>query len=499
MSETGERLLDRIGKSFNKRLRTDRKLLQLAGKIPKSADYITAGDYAVRTGELLSESIVENVEDLPNISRELAAEVLTPLLTYDHELVAEATQTIQENLNAEIGLGIEALTADLDTNRISGLIDKVSSYDNTADALWVMKEPVINYSQAVTDQTLRKNAELSAKIGVERYIVRQTERFERKQRKAGKGRKKGTYYTVPCEWCSAQAGRYVYKGNGSNIPKSVYQRHVGCRCTLTFENGKNRQNVWNHPETWTAEDAEETKKAVRSRQSKEERQEAQKRQQMAEAKLLGDVGFSSVDPLLLKRVDPELLDVTVERLTELEKRFNIIHRSDAPAFMYDGRRKAIAYVARNRLNTSRQDMAVCKIFRNLDELVEQERYAIKIGFSMPVNTDSLYELETYSITHEYGHMIHNFLYHQYKLQNGTGWHSYTDPMDLFMSKIRNEIKDIALAQNPGMTLADFIEKTSEYGLSNDYEFFAEAFANSQGGRPNEIGRAMQTFLERRGF
>lgn len=270
MSETGARLLAEIGGAFNKRMKTDREFLRLAGKIPKSADYGTAGDYAVRAGELLSQSIIEHVEDLPTIPRELAEELLPPLLSYDHDLVAEAARIVQENMNAEADLNIEALTAGLDTNRIDGLVDKVSSYEDTADSLWVLREPVVNYSQAVTDQTLKKNAEVSAKLGVERYIVRTAEAAGIKYRKATKGHKRGTAYSVPCEWCSGLAGRYVYKGSGGNIPRSVYQRHSGCRCTLTFENGNERQNVWDHSQKWSADDAEGQKRAV-------QRAEAQRR------------------------------------------------------------------------------------------------------------------------------------------------------------------------------------------------------------------------------
>jgi hypothetical protein len=500
MSEAGERLLAEIGRAFNKRMKTDRKLLQLAGKIPKSADYITAGDYAVRTGELLSKSIIENVENLPTISRELAGEILPPLLEYDYQLAAEAARKVQENLNSEAGLGVEAVVADLDTNRINGLVDKVSSYENTADSLWVLQEPLINYSQAVTDQTLRKNAEVSAKMGVERYIIRTTESRETKTRKPRKGRKKGAPYVVPCEWCSAQAGRYEYRGNGSNIPHSVYQRHSGCRCKLTFVNGKNRQNVWGHSETWTEEDADQTKKAARTRMTKAEKQAAEQRRQIAEARLRGDVGFLSVDPLLLKRCDPDLLDAVTDRLAELEKRFNIVHRSKTPMLNYDGaRRNAIAYVARNRLDSSRQDMYFCKMFRSAEELMEQERLAVSVGFSMPIDVNDIYQLQTYTVAHEYGHMVHNYLYHQYVLANGGTGFAFGNSMDAFMFRIKKEIQEIALSQNPGMTLSDFIEKTSEYGRSNSYEFFAEAFANSQGTTPNEIGRAMRVFLERQGF
>ena len=40
---------------------------------------------------------------------------------------------------------------------------------------------------------------------------------------------------------------------------------------------------------------------------------------------------------------------------------------------------------------------------------------------------------------------------------------------------------------------------SQYGKSNYAEFFAEVFANSELGEPNELGYAMSEWLKRRGY
>ena len=61
---------------------------------------------------------------------------------------------------------------------------------------------------------------------------------------------------------------------------------------------------------------------------------------------------------------------------------------------------------------------------------------------------------------------------------------------------RQEIIAIARENNPDFVLNDHL---STYGATNDEEFFAECFANSQCGKPNELGRAMQIWLERNGF
>lgn len=50
-----------------------------------------------------------------------------------------------------------------------------------------------------------------------------------------------------CEWCTAMAGRYEY----GEEPDDVYRRHDNCGCTVTFENGRKRQDVWSK-RTWEA-------------------------------------------------------------------------------------------------------------------------------------------------------------------------------------------------------------------------------------------------------
>lgn len=259
--------------SFTRRLKTDSKLKRIARKARDSTSYEVANDYAVRVGELLSESLTENVEGLAYISEEVAREVLTPALTADHELVKEVSVQIQRNMNEANGYGIEALAPDLDTNRIEGLVQKVASYDTAGDALWVFREPIINYSQAVTDETIRKNAEANARMGIEAKIVRKAESAGTRTIRRGKR----TYtYAVPCKWCRSLEGTYDYsevKGTGND----VYRRHENCRCEITYVQGKKRQDVWSKVE-WTGEDASRRSELIQQK-TEQKRQEAQQRAQ----------------------------------------------------------------------------------------------------------------------------------------------------------------------------------------------------------------------------
>jgi len=252
MTEFSTRLLANIQTTYARKLARDKKLKRLAKQIANSGDYNIANDYAVRAGEILSESIQENTVNLPYMTRQTAEEVLTPMLTADYELITDATNTVQENMNAAAGIGLGVQTPALDTNRIAGLINKVASYSTMDEARWVLGEPLINYSQAIVDQSIRDNARVGSKAGGDPVIIRETEGMETRQIKRGKHVRT---YTVPCKWCDALAGRYDYY-EVSDTGNDVFRRHENCRCHVTYVYGNKRQNVWGPKKEWTEEQAQ---------------------------------------------------------------------------------------------------------------------------------------------------------------------------------------------------------------------------------------------------
>lgn len=275
------RLLEASESSFVKRLKTDSKLKRIARKARDSTSYEVANEYAVRAGELLSASLKENLGGLAFISEDVAREVLTPTLTADHDLIAEVSVQIQKNMNEANGFGIEALAPELDTNRIEGLISKLASYDTTEEGLWVLGEPVINYSQAVTDQTIRKNFQANSRMGIEAKIVRKAESAG--YRKVRRGKRTYTY-KVPCKWCAGLEGTYDYS-EVKNSGNDVYRRHENCRCTVTYIQGGRRQDTWSKA-SWTDDDANGRAQAVQQR-AEQKRQEEAIREQNRQARLSG--------------------------------------------------------------------------------------------------------------------------------------------------------------------------------------------------------------------
>lgn len=490
-----------IMRAFEAYLQNDPKLNDLVYQMRKSTDYELANEYAVRVGEVLHNSMARYFRyyGIDTLTEADADTILRPLLTLDHGVISAVVETIQSNKNAALGVGLLPQLPELDANRINGLIAEVSKFENVADEVGKVKEQVINFTQSIVDDGIRKNATIQGKAGFKTYIVRKPEAADVKsivhivRSKKGKEYKYHYSYSVPCRWCAALAGTYEYTGNGSNIPKDVYRRHDACRCTLTYVNGNMRQNVWNHPETWTEADATQQTEIVEQAIEAKKTTPLKQRRDQAALTLRNDIGFENVSDTLIKKVDVDLLESITTQLTSLENRFNIIHRSNETSFNYVGRHKAIAFVTSRGYNSGNQWLTINgQYFRSLDGMMRETFDMVKQGWSMPIDLRNDFELQTYSITHEYGHMIHNLLFNQYQLANPGSSITRGE----WVANVQNELIKIATNNNPQFKLIDNI---SQYGRKNQFEFFAEVFANSQYSKPNELGRAMQEWLKQKGY
>lgn len=274
MSNLGESLLDEVRALFEAKTASDAKLAQLAKRI-RDGTYYDASDYAVRLGELLGESLNDSTKTLAFMSREVAEEVLGPMLRQDHDLLALVIEMVQKRLNEANGFGLNPVIPEVDTNRIAGIIEKVASGETLDEVRWMFGEPIINYSQSVVDQAIRDNAKATSKLGLTGYIIREAETAGVKQ--ITRGKKKVTYQ-VPCKWCANLAGRY----KSTEAPKDVYRRHESCRCHLTFEYGGRRQDAWSKVE-WTDQESAERARLIREAERQKLREQEELTNRVKEA------------------------------------------------------------------------------------------------------------------------------------------------------------------------------------------------------------------------
>lgn len=300
-------LRDSVLQSFRNAMARDSKLKRLLAKARSSGSYEDANEFAVRLGELMSDSMVQSVGNIDRFTEELARELVTDPLASVHEIVAEVAKTVQRNILDANGSGLEALVPDLDTNRIGGFVSKLTSYDNAQDAEWMLKEPVINYSQAIVDQSMRKNMDANKRAGYKPTVVRKAEPHGTRQRiqrvrANGKVYAYQRTYEVPCEWCKNLAGTYDYD-EVKQTGEDVWRRHEGCRCTLTYHLG-NRTDV-----VWSREDSEQIQLKA-ERKEREQRAVEQRKARRASMvnTVMNELGYSAKGASIFVNVHKDMIE-----------------------------------------------------------------------------------------------------------------------------------------------------------------------------------------------
>lgn len=220
-------LLKKIKSEFEGARLDSEVLKDLLSKLHHSkASYLDANQYAIEIGEILSKALGASLtnETLPDSKMyyNIAQRVLTDVLGRNHELVSDYTEQVQKNLNSEAKIGLAVQVPELNRDRIAGIVNRFSSEDNFEDVSWLLGEPIVNFTQSIVDDTIRKNAEFHAKTGLVPTISRHST-----------GR--------CCKWCDSLVGNYIY----GEEPNNFYRRHQHCTCVIDFhpKNGK-RQHSW---------------------------------------------------------------------------------------------------------------------------------------------------------------------------------------------------------------------------------------------------------------
>ena len=192
----------------------------------KKATYKTANEFAIEIGDILSKALGTSLsaDKLPDgkMYYNIAQRLLTDVLRRNHELVSGYTSDVQKNLNQEAKIGLKVQVPELNLDRIAGIVNRFSSEENFEDVSWLLGEPIVNFTQSIIDDSIRKNAEFHHQSGLQPEIIRKS-------------------YFHCCEWCQEVQGSYKYP----RVPKDVYRRHQHCRCTVDYDpkSGKT-QNVW---------------------------------------------------------------------------------------------------------------------------------------------------------------------------------------------------------------------------------------------------------------
>lgn len=292
-----------------------------------------------------------------------------------------------------------------------------------------------------------------------------------------------------------------------------------CRCSLVADvdgvDTSNAQRRVRNPETGKNElvsDMTYSEWAGWKKKQPKKQVETQKitTREQAYKTLTDDIGFGSVSENV-SIIDEKLLAENVTQLKKLNDRFGALTADNNGYFTATSAKNAVAYSQGNFRNLKHQSMSLCgnSYGRGYDYLVSKERDFVSTNWSMPCLDKNL---PIYTVTHEYGHIFENKVIrsrvdmdifekaYKAKMLEKNGAKKAMDFLKKEEAKqaktIWQEITQIAKEEN-----SDFLvsKNISEYGKTNYFEAFAETFANSQCGSPNELGNAMNIWLERNGY
>lgn len=236
MEDMAPMLIEDVTGEFHRLYDASGKISGLLAKVKaKTATYAEAQEYALEVSRLIGQAWQKYVkaDTLPDgkMYYNIASRLIPAVLDENHALVAGYAVEVQKGLNDRAGIGLKAQKAELDGDRVDGLVELASNaerYDQVSGKLLSAFE---NFSQHTVDETIRKNADLHYNTGLSPKIIR---------RSNGKC----------CAWCRSLAGSHDYPA----FDRDVYRRHDNCRCTVLYDpadGSKKFQNV--HSRRWTNE------------------------------------------------------------------------------------------------------------------------------------------------------------------------------------------------------------------------------------------------------
>lgn len=283
-------ILKRLEESFGKKIKYNKKIKYLLKKLENDeATYKEANEYAIELGEILAETYKENIksDELPNgrMYYNIGDKTITPTMKNNYELISEYSKDVQTLINKKAGLGLNGIKAPLNKDRIHGIVQRLADEEDYEKTKWILDENMVNFSQSIVDDTVRKNAESHFKLGLEPKIYRES---------SGKC----------CKWCSKLDGTYNYF-EVKNAGNDVFRRHRNCRCTVEYVPGGGKyksQNVYNKDWSYFEED-DIIKKRIKEVDDGDDLFMSDVRKQLVDS----DIEYNPVKKSKIKRTEEEII------------------------------------------------------------------------------------------------------------------------------------------------------------------------------------------------
>lgn len=227
MIDIAPELLAKLKKSFSEKLNKNKNIDKILSTIRDGKPtYSDVNDLSIEIGDILAEVFQENLSQdiLPDgrMYYNIAKRTIEPMMINNYNIVTDNATIVQEILNKQAGMGIKAQIPILNQSRIDGIINRLDEEEFFDNIKWMLDEPIKNFTQAVADDCVEKNAEFHKGLGFEPKLIRKAE-------------------ANCCKWCNEIDGVYDY----SEAPDDIYRRHRFCRCTVEYDPGESKkQNIW---------------------------------------------------------------------------------------------------------------------------------------------------------------------------------------------------------------------------------------------------------------
>ncbi len=190
-------------------------------------------------------------------------------------------------------------------------------------------------------------------------------------------------------------------------------------------------------------------------------------------------------------VQNSVLGSYADQLQRLDRKYGAIKNSDHPDVVVVNEKGSgtIAAVGFNPKNPADQTLYLNEAYLGtISKATSTTKSSTASGWSA-ANKGDLRANAYYSVTHEYGHMLHNSMYSKAKSAG------YNGSREQYVAKCNSEILHIATTRYGVKSKTE----VSKYGNTNGRERFAETFASSQLGGNTGMAKAMRYWLKKQGY
>ena len=209
----------------------------------------------------------------------------------------------------------------------------------------------------------------------------------------------------------------------------------------------------------------------------------------------------------VNNLDNKLVEKNIYRYKELYEKYNVV---DNKIFITTTTENDFLAASIRPMRDLYKNDYNCNIvlskkhFNDYNNIVSITKNNINKNFFMDCSPEYY---DVYAFTHEYGHVIQNKIIgkrfkNNNKYINAVNINDRTTMINMYDEESDKMMMDMIVKVFNGaseITMSDMKKYCSEYALTKSSEFFAEAFANLECGKPNKVGLVLKEFLEQEGI